>query len=147
MEKDYTYYLFDAPSIIWRAYSLAKEAHKDQFRRDGTTRYISHPTSVETLLQKENDSTRIAALLHDVLEDTTISETDLYIVFPKDAIDAVVILTHKKGESYEEYLKKVKENKIACKVKIADMLHNLSCEPTQKQISKYLKGLEFLMKD
>jgi len=138
--------LFNASHLVWRAYNVAKTAHAGSFRRDQITEYIMHPLAVEKLLERECDNIRMVALLHDVLEDTSITEKDLAIDFPQEVIDAVVLLTHKKDESYEDYLKKVKENKLSCKVKIIDMLHNLSCNPTQKQVNKYLKGLEFLFK-
>jgi len=139
--------LFNASHLVWRAYNIAKNAHSGTFRRDQITEYITHPLAVEKLLEKECDYIRMVALLHDVLEDTSVTEKDLAIDFPQEVVDAVVLLTHKKDEAYEDYIKKVKENKIARKVKITDMLHNLSCNPTQKQINKYLKGLEFLLKD
>lgn len=138
--------LFNASHLVWRAYNVAKTAHAGSFRRDQITEYVTHPLAVEKLLERECDNIRMVALLHDVLEDTSITEKDLAIDFPQEVVEAVVLLTHKKDESYEDYLKKVKENKISCKVKITDMLHNLSCNPTQKQVNKYLKGLEFLFK-
>lgn len=49
------------------------------------------------------------------------------------------------GLSYEEYLARVRANPIACRVKVADMLHNLSDSPTQKQILKYARGLLILL--
>lgn len=129
---------------IWRAYNIALQAHNGQFRRDGKTEYITHPMAVESLLQNESVEIRIVALLHDVLEDTKVKENDLRSIFSSNIVDAIVALTHYDGETYDEYLSRVKSNKIACKVKICDMLHNLSCSPSKKQISRYLKGLEFL---
>jgi hypothetical protein len=66
------------------------------------------------------------------------------IGMPKMVVDAVLILTKFDHLSYEEYLKKVKENAIARAVKIADMTYNLNDTPSQKQIEKYKKGLEYL---
>jgi hypothetical protein len=56
-------------------------------------------------------------------------------------------MTHKDGESYGKYLEPIKNNPLAKKVKIADMLANLADSPTEKQIQKYAKGLLFLLDD
>lgn len=135
--------LYDS-MLIWRAYNTAKNAHANQFRRDRKTAYITHPMGVEKLLANQSEEIRAVALLHDVLEDTNVKEHDLRTVFSSVIVDAIVAMTHNVDETYEEYISRVKGNNIACKVKIADMLHNLSCNPSKKQVSKYLKGLEFL---
>jgi hypothetical protein len=64
---------------------------------------------------------------------------------PKQVVDAVVLLTKKSKHSYDFYINSIRENEIARKVKIADMLHNLSDSPTQNQIVKYASGLLTLL--
>jgi (p)ppGpp synthase/HD superfamily hydrolase len=86
------------------------------------------------------------AWLHDVLEDTNETSKTLYDAgIPYGVIRAVETLTKTKNVSYDEYLNGVKLNWIAKKVKVADMLHNLSDAPTDRQIIKYANGLLFLI--
>ncbi len=136
----------DKLNLVNLAAGIAEDAHHLQFRRDGATPYITHPAAVVALLAGESDEVLATAWLHDVLEDTPIGYHDLRMAgIPREVREAVVALTKdsKHGE-YQEYLERVKRNEIARKVKIADMRHNLSCSPTNKQIEKYTKGIEFL---
>ena len=71
----------------------------------------------------DDEYTTIAALLHDVVEDTDITLDDLAKEFPKDVIDALKLLTHQKGVPYMDYVAKIKTNDIAKAVKIADLRH------------------------
>jgi (p)ppGpp synthase/HD superfamily hydrolase len=131
-------------NMVFKAVNIASEAHKNQFRRDGVTPYILHPKLVATLVDGDPEA-KAVAWLHDVLEDTTETETSLLEQgIPETIVDVVVLLTKVDGMDYFEYLKKIKENPLARKVKIADMLANLSDRPTQKQVFKYLAGLQFL---
>lgn len=125
---------------------LATLFHKNQFRRDGVTEYITHPAAVAKRLSGESKNVIATAWLHDVLENTGLTKKMLIDVkMPEDVIEAVDCLTKRSSESYEHYLKNVRKNKIALKVKIADMLHNLSDTPTKKQIIKYARGLLTLL--
>jgi len=86
------------------------------------------------------------AYLHDILENTRVTEEDLREArIPEKLITTLVILTRNDGEKYVDYLARIKKDPLAKKVKIADMLHNLSDDPTERQIIKYAKGLLFLM--
>jgi len=123
------------------AEELAKEYHEGQTRRDGEP-YVSHPLSVAQKLKGNKE--RIVGTLHDILEDTEITEEELKKHFTKDIVETVKLLTKEDGQDYLKYLKKVKENELARKVKIADMKHNLNDNPTQKQVKKYTKGLKIL---
>lgn len=131
------------------AKKIAFEAHKNQFRRDGVTPYFSHVEAVAKTLEDEGASDEVVAagVLHDYLEDrpdySCFTLRDLGI--PNKVIAAVIVLTKVDGEPYEDYLAQVKGNEIARQVKIADMKHNLSDQPTPKQIEKYTKGLKFLL--
>ena len=121
-------------------------AHSGQFRRDKRTPYIDHPASVAKRLRLESEAVVATAWLHDVLEDTTETlETLRAAGLPEEVVLAVQILTKTEGMSYEAYLHCVRENTITRKVKVADMLSNLSDEPTARQIVKYAKGLLFLI--
>lgn len=124
------------------ASSIARKAHEGQFRRDGITPYIIHPEAVAKSLGGEHPYVIAAAWLHDVLEDTQTSVVHLKNAgIPWQVIDAVELLTRADGQPYEDYLHRIAQDEIARKVKIADIRHNLSDAPTEKQISKYQKAL------
>ena len=128
---------------------IAHSAHFGQKRRDGLTAYICHPRAVAERLQAqcEDDDVIDAAWLHDVIEDSPDYNADrLRQLGVREAVVvAVELLTKKVGESYEDYLDKIRFNPIALKVKEADMLHNLSDDPTPRQVLKYARGLVRLL--
>lgn len=70
---------------------------------------------------------------------------------PNNIIIAVKILTKEKGEPYTKYIKRIKENKLACKVKIAGLQHNMNLSlilnPSKidyELIKKYKRAVTFL---
>lgn len=135
-----------AGGVVPLAEHIARKAHATQFRRDGVTPYITHPEAVVKKLTAEVDYVRAAGWLHDVLEDTDVTQAALlHFGVPKPVVDAVVLLTKTGDCSYEAYLEGVRKNEIAKRVKIADMLHNLSDSPTRNQILKYARGLIMLL--
>lgn len=105
-----------------------------------------HPQAVAYKLRHEGDEVVMTAWLHDVLEDTAETPDTMRAAgIPERVIDAVRVLTKADGVSYREYLERVKADEIARKVKVADMLHNLSDSPTERQIVKYARGLLTLL--
>lgn len=129
-------------NVVELAKQIAIEAHKGQSRRGGGA-YISHPAAVAASVS--GDDAKAVAWLHDVLEDTKVTEKDLRAKgIPDSIIQAVKLLTKKAGESRLDYYKKIKTNALAKKVKIQDMLHNMHDTPSQYQIVKYTQGLKFL---
>lgn len=141
--------MIDTP-LIEKARAIAIDAHAGKFRRDGKTPYICHCFAVRQNVVKrvkvDNELYQIVALLHDVIEDTDVEAQQLLSLgVPADAVVAVEILTKQDGQNYDEYLQNVKRNPIAKQVKIADMLANLADNPTDKQIVKYSKGLQYLV--
>lgn len=132
--------------IIEISKQVASRAHSGQHRRDGWTPCINHPAAVAGKLAGESAVVIATAWLHDVLEDTAETPETLRAAgLPDSVIHAVEVLTKNEGVSYDEYLLCVRQNWIACKVKIADMLHNLSDAPTDRQIIRYAKGLLVLL--
>lgn len=124
------------------AQEFAEKYHWGQFRRDGITPYIFHPAAIAQCF--ESDYARAVAWLHDVLEDTDADIGDLASVFPAEIVDAVMAITKRDGQPYDDYLKQVDANPLAKLVKIQDIKHNLSDQPTEKQIMKYNIALRFL---
>ena len=104
---------------ITKALAIAMDAHKDQKDKAGAP-YIWHPVTVA--LHQKTEAGVIAALLHDVVEDSHYTEDDLRKAgFSDDVLKAVHLLTHKKGVSYFDYVQAIKENEIARRVKIQDL--------------------------
>ena len=129
------------------AYKIALEAHAGQTRRDGITPYFAHCFAVANHRRIETVTEKAVAFLHDVLEDTTLTASDLIEKgISAEIVEAVKALTKDKWTAYDDYLINVKANPLAKTVKIADMLCNLGDNPTDKQILKYAKGLTFLLK-
>jgi (p)ppGpp synthase/HD superfamily hydrolase len=131
-------------ALVALAAAISRKAHAGQFRRDGTTPYVSHPEAVAGRV-KGDALAEAVAWLHDVLEDSDESEQSLRAQGLPDVVVACVAkLTHAKDMAYEPYLAAIKTDPLAKKVKVADMLTNLSDTPTEKQIVKYAKGLLIL---
>ncbi len=127
--------------LVSLAEKIATQAHDGQFRRDGLVPYIEHPRSVVERVPNDPDA-QVVAWLHDVLEDTSVTAEELETQgIPKNLVDAVELITKRKGKPYEDYLEDIAASPLATKVKIADMLANLSDKPTDRQIRKYAKGL------
>lgn len=131
-----------------KAMVIAYEAHKNQVDKSGVP-YIYHPIHVAEQMDTENEC--IIALLHDVVEDTNVTFKQLEEVFSKEIIDIIKLLTREENIEYDEYIKRIKNNSIACKVKIADLTHNLDktrldfvTEVDVKRNEKYKKALQIL---
>ena len=132
-----------------KAYEVAKRAHLGQVDKAGED-YIKHPQKVASFVK--SDEEKAVAYLHDVIEDTELTLEDLHeYEFSKEVIEAVDIITKKRGEDYQSYLNSVKKNKLARAVKLADLRHNLDLtrltKVTEKDIErkeKYQKAIDFL---
>lgn len=105
------------------ALELAVEKHKNQTDKAGNP-YILHPLHVmENVNNKEG---KIVAILHDIIEDTYITENYLLkIGLSKRIVDAVVALTRSEDIDYQEYIKNLSSNPLAKEVKLADLEHNM----------------------
>lgn len=105
------------------ALELAVEKHKNQTDKAGNP-YILHPLHVmENVNSKEG---KIVAILHDIIEDTDITEDYLLkIGLSKRIVDTVVALTRSEDMDYQEYIKNLSSNPLAKEVKLADLEHNM----------------------
>ena len=149
--------------------------HYGQTRRGGGD-YITHTRAVCQiardavlankdklgLINDQLDMISCIALLHDVMEDTGLTRSQMAVIlevkiesirFVNELLDNLEILTHAKGETYEYYIDwiiaKSDEFPLALIVKIADMQHNMSCcmaelrescnPKSSKQLEKYSK--------
>jgi hypothetical protein len=139
------------------AYMIMEFAHRNQFRRDGITPYKKHLIRVAMQsYMKYGWLETVAAFLHDFLEDNTIfSSIENSIKYlqkyniPDEAIVAVELLTRDKNNperSGDNYYTNIKNNDMARKIKLLDILDNLSDKPTEKQLVKYGHALNMLAK-
>ncbi len=125
--------------LVNKAIDLAYEAHNGQ--RDKTGRpYFVHVMHVAE--QMDNEYSTCAALLHDTLEDTHIGLERLEREFPREVVEAVKVLTKRRGVSYSEYIEAVRRNPIARKVKLADLEHNLDATRLAGCSDRMLYGYE-----
>ncbi len=137
-------------SKIKHALEIASKAHKGQVDKAGED-YINHPLRVAETLKNETEI--IVALLHDTIEDTYVTADYLLNEgFSVETVNAILALTRRKDESYEDFIIRCKQNKIAKNVKVADILDNLNIarlkQITDEDIKrnvKYLKALKYLL--
>ena len=132
-----------------KAYEIAKKAHLGQIDKAGED-YIKHPEKVASFVN--SDEEKAVAYLHDVIEDTNLTLNDLRNYgFSEDIVEAVDIITKKRGQDYQTYLRLVKTNALARTVKLADLCHNSDLtrlnKITEKDIKrkeKYQEAIKFL---
>ena len=105
-----------------KAMSVAYDAHNKQYDKCGIP-YIYHPIIVAE--QMKDEKSTIVALLHDVVEDTDMSLEYLSGIFDTEIINPIDAITRRDNEKYFDYIKRVKQNNIARKVKIVDVKHNM----------------------
>ncbi len=145
---------------IQYAYEFALSAHAGQFRLSGEP-YIEHPIAVaEILIDLGMDSSSIiAALLHDVLEDTQISPAILQQKFGKEITEMVDGVTKMKSveekhndinietleaENYRKFLIAITKDIRVLIVKLADRLHNMQTMDAQSPEKQKKKAMETL---
>jgi len=106
-----------------KAMRIAYEAHHGQLDANGVP-YIFHP--IHLAEQMDDEISCCVALLHDVVEDTAVTLDTLRREFPGEVVAAVALLTHdrKGGVSYFDYVRAIKDDPVAKKVKLADLSHN-----------------------
>ncbi len=142
---------------IMAAYQVAKEAHKDQRRRSGEP-YISHPVAVAIILVGlgMDTETLVAALLHDVVEDTATTGESIEKQFGEDVALMVNGVTklgqmpfstreEQQAENVRKMLLAMAQDVRVIIIKLADRLHNmrtLESMPPQKQRDKSLETME-----
>ena len=123
-----------------KAMDICFEAHKDQKDKSGQP-YVFHPFHLAE--QMETEETIIVALLHDVVEDTSVTLDDLAAEgFSQSVLDAIALMTHAPGVNYMDYVAEIKKNPIAKAVKIADLTHNSTLSRLNEVTPKDLKRVE-----
>ena len=139
----------EKPGMLARAIEIAASAHATQVDKGGAP-YVLHP--LRMMMKQTTEAAMIAAVLHDVIEDTPWTLAKLRAEgFPEQVLDAVVCLTKREGEDYATFIARAGANPIARAVKLADLEDNMDLrripEPVQKdldRLAKYRRSWETL---
>ena len=146
------------PTRMQKAIDLAVKAHRNAEDPPGEP-YIVHPMRVLLAVSQRDDAgqdeeLRCVAILHDTLERTKTTVSDLKAAgMPKDVVRAVQLLTHRGNETYADYIVKLKCDRLARRVKIADLLDNADLRRVtfragkgrdRKRIIRYAASYKFL---
>ena len=123
--------------LLRRAFDYAKKMHKGQLRRSGEP-YFTHPFAVAMQLAEQHmdDATLTTALLHDTIEDTKSTYSDIKINFSEEIaelVDGVTKLTNlelgsvesAQAENFRKLLLAMSKDLRVLLVKLADRLHNM----------------------
>jgi len=132
-----------------KAMKLCFAAHREQLDKSGIP-YVFHP--IHLAEQMTDELTTVTALLHDVVEDTPYTFSDLRDMgFPQAVLDALMLLTHDDGTPYLHYVAAIRRDPIARAVKLADLRHNSDLtrldsvdEKALERVEKYRRAMEIL---
>jgi len=136
-------------ATLERALQIAVQAHAGQKDKSGAA-YIFHPIRVMT--RCTSPEAQIVGLLHDVVEDTSVTFEELEGEgFSKNVMDALRLLTHEPKVPYEDYIQQVKTHPLATEAKLADLEDNMDIRRLQevddkaaKRFKKYLAAYQSL---
>ena len=125
-------------STLERAIEIAQTAHAGQFDKAGKP-YIFHP--VRVMLRVHNEFEKMVAVLHDVVEDTSVTLEDLQREgFLPEVVQAIDALTKRPGESRLDAAKRAAAHPLARVVKLADNAENMDLSrlpnPTAKDYER-----------
>lgn len=107
---------------VKEAMQIAYKAHNRQVDKGGYP-YIAHPLHLAEGCSSEAET--IVALLHDVIEDAPSYYEEVKELVSEEELNALVLLTRKREDTYFTYIKKVSQNALATKIKCMDLEHNL----------------------
>ena len=110
-------------SFLGKAIAIAAAAHQEQIDRNGFP-YILHP--IRMMLRMDTETEMMAAVLHDIIEDTSWTLEKLESEgIPGEVLDLVERLSRVDNQSYEEFIERIKEDQTAIKIKLADLEDNM----------------------
>ena len=139
-------------STIATAIRIAAEAHANQLDKDGRP-YILHPIAV--MMAVPAGDAQIVAVLHDVVEDTSVTQDELAGAgFSESILASLRLVTHAKDEPYAQYVIRCKADPVARAVKLADLRDNTcperammrpgALERDARRMARYLLSYKFL---
>lgn len=136
--------------LLEKALGIALIAHAGQKDKAGAP-YILHP--LRLMMAAPDSDAQVVALLHDVLEDSQLTEDDLCQAgIPAHICAAVATLTRQLDETYEEFIERIAEDELARTVKILDIKDNLNLQRLKSvkkadlmRVNDYHRALQFLL--
>lgn len=131
------------------AKKLAARMHDGQVDKSGLP-YITHPERVAARLS--SPEAQVVGWLHDTVEDTPLSLDEIEARFGPETAAAVDAISRRDGETWDDYIDRVKQNPIARRVKVSDLIDNsnlsrlprVTMKDVQRQ-AKYNRALETLL--
>ncbi|MFN7946754.1 MAG: GTP pyrophosphokinase [Blastocatellia bacterium] len=127
-------------ATLERAIAIAVQAHQGQRDKAGAP-YILHP--LRLMMRMQTEAEMIAAVLHDVIEDTEWTPDGLRAEgFSAGIIEAIECLTRPPDETYDDFIERVKTSPVAWRVKIADLEDNMNIRRIEMLTPKDLERLE-----
>lgn len=141
-----------AQEYLDKAFLIACKAHAGQKDKAGKP-YILHPIRLAATFDRADY--KACALLHDVLEDSSITIVELLADgIPEDVIEAIQLLTHKgpiTDDAYHAYVRKLRINSMARAIKRADLIDNLDPlrmmlmkDVSTQRVKRYHKALRII---
>lgn len=142
----------ETAKLLDKAAMICVTKHAGQRDKMGCA-YFQHPMRVA--MHCTTDAEKIVALLHDTIEDTDVTPDYLLAEgFPREIVDAVLSVTKREGESYEDFVRRAKQNPIGRVVKLHDLEDNLNALRLEHfdadmaaRYNKYLAARRFLLED
>ena len=136
--------------MLNKAIEIAAKAHDGQVDKGGNP-YILHPLRV--MMNCESEAAKICAVLHDVIEDTDITLEGLKSQgFNDETIAALDCLTKRERESYDDFIRRILPNELACCVKLADLVDNMDLTripnpgvEDEERIQKYKQAVDRIL--
>lgn len=139
-----------AAALLPRAVAIAEQQHAGQVDKAGAP-YIEHPKRIMRAMR--TDAERVVAILHDVVEDGTVTLADLAAEgFPQAILDGLDAVTRRTDESYEAFVARAALDPIGREVKLADLRDNADlsriAHPTDADLArteKYRRAIAQLL--
>ena len=144
------HFLMDYNKLYDKALQIAIRAHKGQKDKAGHD-YILHPIRVSE--RCDDPRAKIVALLHDTIEDTDVTADYLREEgFTEEIVEAVLAVTRREGEEYDDYVRRAAQNELGRMVKRADLEDNMDIrrlpELTDRDVErlrKYLRAWQYIV--
>lgn len=124
------------------AIRIAAVAHEDQFDKGGNP-YIHHPLKVMHYCHADDVEIQMIAVLHDVVEDTSVTLQNLRDAgFGSRVVGGVDAMTKRENEPINTYIERIMRNQDAVIVKMADLRHNTDVRRLKGLTEKDFKRME-----